>query len=102
MCEAGKCESQIENMDIGNSLHAILFHSKSCGHCNKMMPEWKKFKNEHSKHLKITEVEASEQPEIMEKHNISHGEAIEYFDFNIAGLGLGQGTPIIVWKLDEH
>lgn len=39
---------------------------------------------------------------LMEKHNISHGEAIEYFDFNIAGLGLGQGTPIIVWKLDEH
>ncbi len=38
---------------------------------------------------------------LMEKHNISHGEAIEYFDFNIAGLRIGQGTPIIVWKLNE-
>ena len=94
MCEAGKCEKQIENFEIGNDQekHCVLFHSKSCGWCKKMMPEWKKFKNEHSKHLKITEVEASEQPEIMEKHNITGFPTIILFDNGTSKIHKGDRT----------
>jgi uncharacterized protein YoaH (UPF0181 family) len=30
---------------------------------------------------------------------MTHGEAVEYFEFNIAGAWVGDGTPIIMRKL---
>lgn len=82
MCEAGKCEKQIENFELGNvkGKQCVLFHSKSCGWCKKMMPEWNKFKKAYSGDLKITEIEASEDPETIEKLNVKGFPTIILFD----------------------
>tara|TARA_R110002072_G_scaffold302273_2_gene484532 strand:+ start:656 stop:964 length:309 start_codon:yes stop_codon:yes gene_type:complete len=80
MCEAGKCEKQIENFEIGEEKGCVLFYSNKCGWCKKMMPEWKKFKKEHSNDLKITEVEESEHPEIMKKYNITGFPTVKFFE----------------------
>ena len=74
MCQAGKCEKQIENFEIGNNegKHCVLFHSKQCGWCKKMMPEWKKFKNQHSSDLKISDVEVNQDPQLIKNLGI-HG-----------------------------
>ena len=36
-----------------------------------------------------------------EKDGMSYDEAIEYIDFNIVGAYMGEGTPIIIRKIDE-
>ena len=94
MCEAGKCEKQIENFDIGTEKgkHCVLFHSKNCGWCKKMMPEWKKFKKAHSGDLKITEVEASEDPDTIQKHNINGFPTIVLFDNGKKTVHKGERT----------
>ena len=75
-------EKEIEQFEIGQSSEkqCVLFHSKSCGWCKKMMPEWKKFKKHHSNDLKITEVEASENPELINNLNIKGFPTIILFE----------------------
>ena len=82
MCEAGKCEKQIENFELGKEKgkHCVLFHSKQCGWCKKMMPEWKKFKKAHSGDLKISEVEASEDPDTINSLGIQGYPTIMLFE----------------------
>ena len=93
MCEAGKCEKQIENFELNIGEKTVcLFHSKSCGWCKKMMPEWKKFKKAHSGDLKITEVEASEDPETVQKHNINGFPTIVLFENGKKRVHKGERT----------
>ena len=35
---------------------------------------------------------------LMNQSEMSHEEAIEHFNFNIASLNAGPGTPIIMWE----
>lgn len=93
MCEAGKCEKQIENFELNTSEKTVcLFHSKNCGWCKKMMPEWKKFKKAHSGDLKITEVEASEDPDTIQKHNINGFPTIVLFNNGKKTVHKGERT----------
>ena len=93
MCEAGKCEKQIENFELNNGEKTVcLFHSKKCGWCKKMMPEWKKFKKAHSGDLKILEVEASEDPDTVQKHNINGFPTIVLFDNGKKTVHKGERT----------
>ena len=34
---------------------------------------------------------------LVEEHDMSHEEAVEYFSFNVSGAYIGKGTPIFVW-----
>ena len=94
MCEAGKCEKQIENFEIGNEAgkHCVLFHSKQCGWCKKMMPEWKKFKKDHSGDLKISEVEANEDPELIKNLGIQGFPTIMLFENGKKKVHKGERT----------
>jgi hypothetical protein len=38
---------------------------------------------------------------LMEQDGMSYEEAVEFFDFNIAGAYVGEHTPVYVWPLDE-
>jgi thiol-disulfide isomerase/thioredoxin len=80
MCQAGKCEKQIEDFTLGNERHCVLFHSTNCGWCKKMMPEWNKFSDSHSKQLKISKVEASEDPELISNLGINGFPTIMLFE----------------------
>lgn len=43
----------------GNSSKTLcLVHSKTCGHCEKMMPEWNKFEKSNSTNVKVKTLEA--------------------------------------------
>jgi len=60
----------LENFDSDNNVFA-LFHWKDCGHCKKMMPEWKKLKSKKFNNCKIVDYEKDENPEEMKAHNIN-------------------------------
>ena len=100
MCEAGKCEKQIENFEgspfdnIGKikDSHVVLYHSDGCGWCKKMMPEWKKFKKAHSNDIKIIDVEAGENPHIMEQHNINGFPTIIHYENGNKSIFKGERT----------
>ena len=80
MCHAGKCEKKLENFEIGKERECVLFYSKSCGWCKKMMPEWNKFKKDVSGELKVRKVEASEDPETINNLGIKGFPTIILFD----------------------
>jgi len=40
--------------------------------------------------------------EKMMKDGMSHEEAVEYFDFNILGAWMGEGTPLFLTRLEEN
>ena len=80
MCNAGKCQKQLEAFDIGNSKHCVLFHSNGCGWCKKMLPEWKMFSKKHSDKIKISMVEANEDPELIQNLNIKGYPTIMLFE----------------------
>lgn len=93
MCEAGKCEKQIENFEAPVSeKKMVLFHSKQCGWCKKMMPEWKKFKKDHSGDLKILEVEANEDPELIKNLGIQGFPTIMLFENGKQKVHKGERT----------
>lgn len=94
MCEAGKCEKQIENFEMGTEKgkHCVLFHSNNCGWCKKMMPEWKKFKKQHSKDLKISEVEVNEDPELIKNLGIQGFPTIMLFENGKSKTHKGERT----------
>ena len=94
MCEAGKCEKQIENFEMGTEegKHCVLFHSNNCGWCKKMMPEWKKFKKHHSKDLKISEVEVNEDPELIKNLGIQGFPTIMLFENGKSKTHKGERT----------
>jgi hypothetical protein len=54
---------QPSNISNGNVL-VVLYHSKQCGHCHEMMPQWRIFENPEKTvlppHIKVEDVEESE------------------------------------------
>lgn len=41
--------------------------------------------------------------EILQRDGVSEDDAREYFEFNVSGLGLGEGTPIfMIWNSDSE
>ena len=40
--------------------------------------------------------DANKMLEILEKQGMDESEALEYFDFNIAGAYMGENTPVII------
>lgn len=37
---------------------------------------------------------------LVNDHNMSDEEAVEYFTFNVEGCYVGEGTPVFVWEAD--
>ena len=64
--------------DAANKPSLVLFHADWCGHCKKMMPEWKKFKSQNKLNVLPIDVE-SENKEIMNKHGINGFPTIKFF-----------------------
>jgi len=40
--------------------------------------------------------------EILEGQGMGEQEALDYFDFNVAGSWVGEGTPMFVWEVDAE
>lgn len=60
------------NSDLGSSPVFALFEKKGCPHCETFRPTWEKFKEINSDgEVNIKSFEASDNPDIMSKHNIS-------------------------------
>lgn len=48
----------------------LLLHMNGCGHCEKLMPEWKKFVANNDTNIKTRDVEMNEDPDLIKKHNV--------------------------------
>ena len=49
----------------------LLLHMNGCGHCERLMPEWKKFINNNNTNIKTRAVEMSEDPALMDKYKVN-------------------------------
>ena len=49
----------------------VLFHMNGCGHCVNFMPEWDKFSKETQGVLNTRKVEASDDPQAIEKAGVT-------------------------------
>jgi thioredoxin-like negative regulator of GroEL len=60
-----------EGLDSGKEL--VLVHMNNCGHCKKMMPEWKKCKKQNNTGIKIVDYEmnTTKGKDLVKKHNIN-------------------------------
>ena len=69
-----------DNADISKSQPAlVLFHSKTCQHCIKMMPEWSKVKEQLKDTVEVIEKEANDiTDEETKLHKISGYPTIKY------------------------
>ena len=67
-------------VDINESQPAVvLFHSESCPHCVKMMPEWEKAKEQLKKDVQVIEKEGADiSKEESELHEIAGYPTIKY------------------------
>lgn len=76
-----------ENFEDGsNNPCLVLFHAKWCGHCKKMMPEWKKFKSQNKSKVLAIDVD-SENKEVMNKYKVQGFPTIKYFSNGHANGG---------------
>ncbi len=39
--------------------------------------------------------------EVLENRGMTYDEALEFFDFNVAGAYVGESTPLYVWTVDR-
>ena len=53
----------------------VLFHMNGCGHCVNFMPEWDKFSKETQGVLNTRKVEASDDPQAIEKAGVTYASA---------------------------
>ena len=90
MCHAGKCQKQMEAFKGKKGMTCLLVYSNNCTWCKKMMPEWKKFKKTcKNKNIKIKDVEAKKNPELVKNLGIKGFPTI---------LMLKDGKPISTYK----
>lgn len=57
-----------EGLDEQKTL--VLNHMTGCGHCEKLMPEWNKCKEQNPTNIKMIDVEVNEDPSHAEKYKI--------------------------------
>lgn len=58
----------------------VLFHWSQCGHCKKMMPEWKKFKSQYKGDIKVEDYESTANEQIMKDNNVKGYPTIRFYD----------------------
>ena len=68
ICAFNYLTSFQENFEASNEL--VLFHMNGCGHCKKLMPEWKKFEANNNSEIKTRAVEVNEDPDLIKKHKV--------------------------------
>jgi len=52
------------------SKELLLLHMNGCGHCEKLMPEWKNFVANNDTNIKPRDVEMNEDPDLIKKYNV--------------------------------
>lgn len=74
--------SNYENMEGQYEKTFTLCYMNGCGHCKQMMPEWEKLEKKYKNHdsILVNKIEASENPDFMEKHNVDGFPTMLMFD----------------------
>ena len=57
---------------------AVLFYAPWCGHCKRMMPEWKKLEDSNIQGVTIDKVNCDEKPDLANKHGVNGFPTIKY------------------------
>ena len=67
------CGRYIKREGFDGQKEFVLVHMNGCGHCEKLMPEWKNAATENKTDIKMRAVEMSEGdgPKLCKKHNIT-------------------------------
>ena len=60
-------KEDFENMEKDSM---VLFYAPWCGHCKKVMGDWKKLQTHAPSHVNIAKVNCDEKPEMAEKHDV--------------------------------
>ena len=78
--------SSVENFeDFNEKPGLVLFHANWCGHCKKLMPEWKKLQDQYPEH--VTSVEADAHPKVIEAHGVQGFPTIKYLKSGLSNAG---------------
>lgn len=62
----------------------VFFYAPWCGHCKRLMPTWKEFKNRMQHKIKIKEINADKNKEIIRKEGVQGYPTIRLYPY---GLG---------------
>ena len=69
ICAFNYLTSSQENYNGQKEL--LLLHMNGCGHCERLMPEWKKFVKKNRSGIKIRAVEISDGADLAKKYNVN-------------------------------
>ena len=53
------------------SKELLLMHMNGCGHCERLMPEWKKFETNNNSGISTRAVEISDGQDLAKKYNVN-------------------------------
>ncbi len=67
------CNQYLQREGFDGQKEFVLVHMNGCGHCEKLMPDWKAAEAENKTDISMRAVEMSEGdgPKLCKKHNIS-------------------------------